>query len=155
MIQCNKCGEIKAESEYHKKRKTCKSCVAKRKAVYRENNKEKIAAYARRYREKYRDQINLQSKIYYQQNRLKILEQKKQYRSANPEKIKEARKRYLEKLTDSYIIKLITKDTPLKRTDVEHLTDLIETYRQYIINKRLIQLYESDKEYKRLAARNA
>ena len=78
MKRCNKCNQVKDESEFHKNRNECKEC---RKQYYHQN-KEKVKQYYQQNKEKV--------KQYYHQNKEKV----KQYYQENKEKVKEQVKEY-------------------------------------------------------------
>jgi len=74
MKQCNKCGEVKVLTDYHKNNKSkdklsshCKSCEKKYKKIYNQNNKESRRKYRNNKRlnnPQYRLLCNFRSRLY-------------------------------------------------------------------------------------------
>ena len=91
---CNKCGEDKPLSEYHKQKQkkdghhpTCKVCRKAANKAYYEANREKLAASDKAYYEANRERINAQKKAHYEANRERIIAERKAYSEANREGI--------------------------------------------------------------------
>lgn len=80
--KCNKCGNIKAFSEFYKKKNTkdgyrfqCISCIEK----YTIERKKLKAEYDKNYRKKNKEKLKKQHKEYQENNKEKIAKQKKEY----------------------------------------------------------------------------
>ena len=91
--KCNKCGEVKAKSEFGKKRRNpdglqykCKSCRNLAASEYRRNNPEKWAGTKRKYRDRNHQKIKAYSKKYYWSNLNACRARNKRYYESNPEK---------------------------------------------------------------------
>ncbi len=106
---CTKCGrELPATIEYfgrssHSKDgfgSWCKGCKALSDKLYRQKNKEKIAARQKKYAEKNKDSIKKHNERYYQDNKQVINEKNRQYYYNNKEKCLNDVKTYRENNKD-------------------------------------------------------
>ena len=102
MKKCNKCGEIKLETEFYKDkinkdglRGDCKVCKNKKGKKWRKNNLEKYNKYQKEYKKKYKKN-NLEKIKEYQK------EYQKKYRKNNLEKIKKYQKEWKENNLEKY-----------------------------------------------------
>ncbi len=103
MRTCNKCHQVKDESEFHKDRTrvdglayVCKACRREQTKHYRETNHALVLERQRQYKALNKDKI----KSYYQQNREDIAAQRREYRKMNPSVSQRAQarvRRYYEK----------------------------------------------------------
>ena len=64
MIICSKCRISKIEDKFRKNTKTCKECISKRHAIWRQNNKDKLAAAQKRFYENNPDKRSQYCKKY-------------------------------------------------------------------------------------------
>ena len=77
----------------------CKTCRAKRTAVYRQNNPEKVKESNKKYKQNNKEKIRESDKEYYQNNKEKVLERQREYDKNNLHKSreKERKRRALKK----------------------------------------------------------
>ena len=102
--KCNKCGEVKAFSEYSKKleglQPSCKSCVKITNRQHYLKNREKIIEQNTKYYEENKDYINSKkseySKVYEKVNRVKINARKRRHYQTNKEAHKKRGKKWIE-----------------------------------------------------------
>lgn len=116
--RCPKCSEIKSLDCFSKNKSMkdgfschCKSCCLLAVKKWREKNKDKRYVIEKRYQEKNKDKVK--------------------------EWNRKALKKRVKLISDSYVKHLITTRTNLKYCDVPK--ELVETYRQFILFKRLIK----------------
>lgn len=133
---CTKCGEeFPATSEFFNIQKRgkfglrsiCKPCVAK----YRQVNKVKITAQAKRYRQINKEKLLVQRRKYQQVNKEKITAQQRRYQQINREKIAVRQKKYrkdnpdkINNWTAKYRAKKFNQ-TPVLTEEQEHQMKLI------------------------------
>jgi 5-methylcytosine-specific restriction endonuclease McrA len=91
--KCRICGEIKAFSEFYKRKETrdgyraeCKQCKAVRAKEYRDEHVEEIKEKKARYRKENRELIKKSDKLYRQKNYDKIRNRQKKWNEKNKEK---------------------------------------------------------------------
>ena len=112
MKKCNKCGETKELTEFHKDKiqkdgrmTSCKECrkqhyqanrekIAEQRKQYYQANREKIAKREKQYYQENRENLTEYQRQYYQKNREKIAEREKQRYQANREKLVEQQRQY-------------------------------------------------------------
>lgn len=99
--KCNRCGEIKKESEFGKSKTECRSCKKIRDREYYIKNKDKITIQSKKYKEIFKQTHPNYFKDYYKENQETKLRYAKQYRESNREILNEKQKKY----------QLINKDT--------------------------------------------
>ena len=153
---CSKCGEVKPVDAFYKNQIRCKSCsAAYNKAYYKANmdkfksrskaNKDKIAAwrkankdhvtaYQKAYQKKYRETTGY-AKAYYEANKEKLQAKAMDYYQANKDKRKAYESSQIKSCSDSYIIDLLTKHTPIKEVP----KPLIRLKRVQLLIKRKIK----------------
>lgn len=103
MRTCNRCHQVKDESEFHKDRTrvdglayVCKTCKLEQSRRYRDTNHDLVLERQRQYKADNKDKI----KDYYQQNREKITTQQREYRKRTPaalQRLRDRVRRYYEK----------------------------------------------------------
>jgi len=101
---CNKCGQSKTEnsdnfewrSDTQKYRGLCRICVQKRRAKYREENRDKIRKADKEHYKNNADKIKRRTKKYASNNIEKVRETKRKYRKKNADKIKKRDQKYRE-----------------------------------------------------------
>ena len=123
LLKCNKCGELKPCSEFHKANKTkrgyiswCKVCVKEYQEQYYENNAE---------------QMNKKHKQWREDNAEHLKQQKKQWREDNPEYNKQYNKQWRE---DNPEYNKQYKTSPYKSDDTTLSLEEIKIYESYIID---------------------
>lgn len=86
MKRCTKCGEVKPVSEFSRNKSNkdglewwCKSCRAKNKRKYYEQNRSKVAEYKRKYYEQNADKVSDACHKYRERNLEKDAERKRKY----------------------------------------------------------------------------
>ena len=144
MKKCIKCGEVKPFSEFHKDKSRadglnnkCKKCVAQYMKAYGTENKRKLKERNKNYRTENKVKEKERNKKYYEENKGKLKERNKKYYEENKEKLKEYQAEHKDKLSDSYIKKLLSKNSPLKPKDFNDQPELIELKRLQIQTERL------------------
>jgi len=150
---CSKCGEVKPVDAFSVGRCQCKSCLAAyrrlryyadtekeraRTKAYREaniekvlaskktryrTNIEKIRASAKTWREANPEKVRARAFIRYNSNTEKESARINGWRKANIEKLRAYEKARVDSLSDCYVEKLITRDTPIKEVP-QSLIDL-------------------------------
>jgi len=101
MKKCNKCGEIKLETEFYEDKRNkngfrgdCKKCHTKQKRKYYKNNIEKCKKRHRKWiknNPKYKKEYQ---KKYYENNSEKFITSSKEWRENNPKRYKKNQRKY-------------------------------------------------------------
>ena len=135
MKKCSKCGEVKPFSEFHRRRdrvsncaSQCKECDKKRKKIYITKNKEKI----KQKKEENKEHTSNYFKNYRKNNKKKC-----------SENVKKSTQKAKENLNDSYIKRLLSKNSTLKAKDFNDQPELIELKRLQIQTERLCKTSKS------------
>ena len=99
---CNKCLIEKEISNFYKSKNMkdsheniCTLCRKYQKAIYWENNKEKLTDNKKSFNENNKEHVRERQKKYYQRNKEKISKNRQKYKNNNKEKLRESSRIYL------------------------------------------------------------
>lgn len=147
---CIKCGEIKADNEFHKNKTTkdglaywCKTCTSEYKKQHYQKNQDKLLEYQKQYYEKNAEERKKYAKQYRQENKEKVYEVKREWYERNKEKVLESQKQYRNENKE----KIAKRKKKYAEENKEHIAKYQKRYR--IKNKEKLAKYikEYGKKY--------